>query len=307
MHELIDISTWEDDRMADYGGYTRKCGKIDENGTRWMVKFEKKHSFKSAPLNLFNQHINSEILRILGFSAQETFLGICDDYLVLCCKNFVPKGSKLITFDIFLRQLYNSYELTEFTDLEKFEHVMSTNELLKPYKNKLTKSFWDMVVLDVFLMNLERTTTNYGYLISKDVVTPAPFFDNRTDGQACTVPLRKDGKPILRDDLLYSNEFKDFHDSVARILPVLECKMDDIYNLIHKQECLSESQKSWKFEQLQKTLHDLKCSYAIQQVSSTMAIENLNFTEQARKNLKEIATGQKTVAEIIEEIKHRYS
>lgn len=39
MNALIDISTWEDDRMADYGGYTRKCGKIDENGTRWMVKF----------------------------------------------------------------------------------------------------------------------------------------------------------------------------------------------------------------------------------------------------------------------------
>lgn len=307
MHELIDISTWEDDRMADYGGYTKKCGKISPDGGKYMVKFEKKHSFKSAPLNLFNQHINSEILRLLGFPVQETFLGICDDYLVLCCKNFVPEGSKLITFDVFLRQIYNSYELTEFTDLEKFEHVMSTNELLKPYKNKLTKSFWDMVVLDVFLMNLERTPTDYGYLISKDVVTPAPFFDNRTDGQACTVPLRKDGKPILHDDLLYSNEFKDFHDAVARILPVLECKMDNIYNLIHKQECLSESQKSWKFEQLQKTIHDLKCSYAIQQVSSTMAIENLNFTEQARKNLKEIATGQKTVAEIIEEIQHRYS
>ena len=183
--------------------------------------------------------------------------------LVLCCKNFVPEGSKLITFDVFLRQSYNSYELTEFTDLDQFEHVLNEHELLHLYKDKLTKSFWDMVVLDVFLMNLERTTTDYGYLIYKDVVTPAPLFDNRTDGQACTVPLRKDGKPILRDDLLYSNEFKDFHDAVVRILPVLECKMDDIYNLIHKQECLSESQKSWKFEQLQKTLHDLKCSYAI--------------------------------------------
>lgn len=307
MSKLIDICTWEDDRMADYRGYTRKFGKIDENGTRWMVKFEKKHSFKSAPLNLFNQHINSEILRNLGFSAQETFLGVCDDFLVLCCKNFVPQNSKLITFDIFLRQIYNSYELTEFTDLDQFEHVLNENELLRPHKDEIIKSFWDMVVLDVFLMNLERTTTDYGYLISKDVVTPAPLFDNRTDGQACTVPLRKDGKPILHDDLLYSNEFKDFHDAVARILPVLECKMDDIYNLIHKQEYLSESQKSWKFEQLQKTLHDVKCSYAIQQVSSTMAIENLNFTEQARKNLKEIATGQKSVAEIIEEIKHRYS
>lgn len=307
MYNLIDITKWENDIFTDYGGYTRKIGKISPNGDKYMVKFEKRHSFKTIPLNLFNQHVNSEILSLCGFPAQETFLGICDDFLVLCCKNFVPRDSKLITFDVFLRQLYNSYELTEIVDLDKFERVLQENETLRPYKNKLTKSFWDMVVLDVFLMNLERTTTDYGYLISKDVVTPAPLFDNRTDGQACTVPLRKDGKPILRDDLLYSNEFKDFHDSVARILPVLECKMDNIYNLIHKQECLSESQKSWKLEQLQKTLHDLKCSYTIQQVSSTMAIENLNFTEQARKNLKEIATGQKTVAEIIEEIKHRYS
>ena len=56
--ELIDVSKWEDDIFSDYGGYTRKIGKIDENGNRWMVKFEKKHSFKSSPLNLFEQHIN---------------------------------------------------------------------------------------------------------------------------------------------------------------------------------------------------------------------------------------------------------
>lgn len=260
MHELIDISTWEDDRMADYGGYTKKCGKISPDGEKYMVKFEKKHSFKSAPLNLFNQHINSKILHILGFSAQKTFLGICDDYLVLCCKNFVPEGSKLITFDVFLRQSYNSYELTEFTDLEKFERVMSTNELLKPYKDELTKSFWDMVVLDVFLMNLERTTSDFGYLISKDNVTPSPFYDNRTNGQACTIPLRQNNKPILRDDLLHSNRFREFNDARQRILPVLESKMDDMHNIVYEQICLSESQKKMKFEQLCRTLHDLKSS-----------------------------------------------
>ena len=305
--ELIDVTNWEDDIFSTYGGYTRKCGKIDENGTRWMVKFEKRHSFKSVPLNLFNQHINSQIIKLLEFPVQETFLGTCDDFLVLCCKNFVPEHTKLITFDVFLRTLYNSYELTEIIDLNQFERVLRENEILRQYRNDIVKSFWDMIVLDIFIENLERTTSDFGYIISKNNVTPAPLYDVRTNGLACTVPLRLNGKPILHDDLLYSNEFKDFHDAVARILPVLECKMDDIYNLIHKQEYLSESQKSWKFEQLQKTIHDLKCSYAIQQVSSTMAIENLNFTEQARKNLKEIATGQKTVAEIIEEIKHRYS
>lgn len=305
--ELIDVSMWEDDRWSCYGGYTRKCGKIDSDGNRWMVKFEKRHSFKSSPLNLFTQHINSEILRLCGFNTQETFLGVCDDFLVLCCKNFVPQKSKLITFDVFLRQLYNSYELTEFLDLNQFERVLNENELLRPYRNDIVKSFWDMVVLDIFLMNLERTTSDFGCIVSKDKVTPSPLYDNRSNCLARTVPLRKDGKAIFRDDLLFSCEFKDFDEAVSRILPILETKMEKIHNLIYEQECLSESQKSWKIEQLQKTLQDLKCSYNLKQVMSTMEIEDLPLTEQSLKNLREIARGHKTVNEIIKEIKCRYS
>lgn len=305
--ELIDVTNWEDDIFSYYGGYTRKIGKIDENGNRWMVKFEKKHSFKSSPLNIFEQHINSEILRLCEFPVQETFLATCDDYLVLCCKNFVPQKSKLITFDVFLRQLYNSYELTEFLDLNKFERVLHENELLRSYRNDIVKSFWDMVVLDIFLMNLERTTSDFGYIISKDSVTPAPLYDNRTNGLACTIPLRKDNKPILRDDLLYSRAYKDFNDAITCIVPVLETKMAQIHNLIQAQECLSEAQKSWKYEQLQKSLYDLKCSYNLNQVISTMEIEKLSLTEQAHENLRELARGQKTVDKIIDEIKRRYS
>lgn len=305
--ELIDVTNWEDDIFSTYGGYTRKCGKIDENGNKWMVKFEKKHSFKSSPLNLFDQHINSEILRMCGFPVQETFIGICDDYLVLCCKNFVPEHTRLITFDVFLRTLYNSYELTEIVDLTQLERVLQENELLCPYRNNLIKSFWDMVILDIFLTNLERTTSDFGYIVSKDNVVPAPLYDNCTNGQACTIPLRKNGKPVLREDLLYSRSYKDFNDAVARIVPVLDCKMSQIHNLVQEQECLSESQKSFKIEQLQKSLYDLKCSYNLNQVSSTMEIENLQLTEQAYENLREISCGQKTVDKIIDEIKRRYS
>lgn len=305
--ELIDVTNWEDDIFSTYGGYTRKCGKIDENGNKWMVKFEKKHSFKSSPLNLFDQRINSEILRMCGFPVQETFIGICDDYLVLCCKNFVPEHTRLITFDVFLRTLYNSYELTEIVDLTQLERVLQENELLCPYRNNLIKSFWDMVILDIFLTNLERTTSDFGYIVSKDNVVPAPLYDNRTNGQACTIPLRKDGKAILRDDILFSNKFKDFNDAITRIVPVLETKMAQIHNLVYEQECLSESQKSLKIEQLQKSLHDLKCSYNLSQVYSTMEIENLPLTEQSIKNLQKIAHGHKTVDEIIKEIKYRYS
>lgn len=256
--ELVDITNWEDDRMSSYGGHTRKCGKISPNGDKYMIKFEKRHSFKSSPLNLFNQHINSQILRLCGFDAQETFLGTCGDYLVLCCKNFVPKDSKLITFDVFLRQLYNSYELTEIVDLDQFERVLQENELLRPHRNELVKSFWDMVVLDIFIGNLERTISDFGYLISKDNVVPSPLFDNRSDGLSCTIPLRQNCKAIVRDDILFSHEFKEFDDARRRILPILELKMDAVRNLIYSQDCLSESQKSWKIEQLCRSLKDLK-------------------------------------------------
>lgn len=256
--ELMDVTHWKDDIFSDYGGYTRKCGKIDSYGNKWMVKFEKRHSFKSVPLNLFNQHINSQILCMCGFPAQETFLATCGDYLVLCCKNFVPEHTKLVTFDVFLRTLYNSYELTEFLDLDQFERVLQENEILRPHKDTLVKSFWDMVGLDIFIGNLERTISDFGYLISKDNVIPAPFFDNRSNGMSCTIPLRQNGKPVLRDDLLYSHIYKDFDDARRRIVPILEVKIDAVHNLVHSQECLSEPQKSWKIEQLCRSLKDLK-------------------------------------------------
>ena len=307
MFTFPDVTDWKNDIFADYSGYTRKTGKISPDGTRYMVKFEKRHTFKSTPMNLIEQHINSEIIRILGYPAQETFLATCYDYLVLCCKNFIPESSKLVTMDVFLRTLYNSYELTEITDLEKFERVLDTNTLLQPHKDSLTQSFWDMVVLDVFLMNLERTTADYGYLVSEQNVVQAPLFDNRTSHRAISVPLVSDKKLVLHDNLLYTDKFKEFHKSVARILPVIEQKFDTIHDFIYSSEYLSDSQKKMKYENLCETLRNLQISYKLRQVASTMSIENMDLTEQSYNNLQEIATGRKTVDEIVAEIIKRYT
>lgn len=307
MHELIDVNTWEDDRMADYGGYTRKCGKISPDGTRYMVKFEKKHTFKSFPLHLFQQHINSEIIRMLGFSSQETFIATCGDYLVLCCKNFVPADSKLITMDVFLRTLYNSYQLTEITNLGQFEHVMDTNPVLSPYKESLTESFWDMVVIDMFLTNFSRSTSDYGYLVSANGVTQAPLWDNQTNTHDMLLPIRTDEEILTYDELLYSGKYKPFYASLTRILPVINSKIGDIYRYMDNQKMLSKEQIQLLKSILGKSLTSLQLSYKLRQVASTMSIENMHLTEQAYDNLQAIATGQKTVDEIVEEIKRRYS
>jgi len=47
--------------------------------------------------------------------------------------------------------------------------------------------------------------------------------------------------------------------------------------------------------------------YHIDQVAATMAIENMPLTEKAYQNLVQIATGEKTVEQVIEEIKREYT
>lgn len=44
----------------------------------------------------------------------------------------------------------------------------------------------------------------------------------------------------------------------------------------------------------------------IDQVGATMAIENMPLTEQAHKNLLNVASGEKTADQMAEEIKRRY-
>ena len=44
----------------------------------------------------------------------------------------------------------------------------------------------------------------------------------------------------------------------------------------------------------------------IRQVEATMAVEDLPLTEEARKNLYAIASGEQTVQQVIEHIKAKY-
>lgn len=45
----------------------------------------------------------------------------------------------------------------------------------------------------------------------------------------------------------------------------------------------------------------------INQVSATMAIENMSLTKQAHENLTTVASGEKTTDQMAEEIKRRYT
>lgn len=307
MYTFPDITNWQDDIFADYRGYTRKLGKISPDGAHYMVKFEKKHTFKSTPLNIIHQHINSEIIGILGFSAQKTFLATCFGHFVICCENFVPKNSKLVTFDVFLHTLYNSSELANITDLEKMQRIFDTNPILHPYKEELSESFWDMIVLDMFITNFDRTTSDFGYLISAHGVTPAPLFDNRTNYRNMYVPIIHNKERALYVDLLYTDKFKKFHTSVNRILPIIEKKMDSIHNFIYSQEYLSETHKSMTYDVLCESMHCLQLSYKLRQISAMLSVEAMNLIPNIYNTLQELQANKKTVDEVVAEVIKRYT
>lgn len=48
-------------------------------------------------------------------------------------------------------------------------------------------------------------------------------------------------------------------------------------------------------------------TYKVNQVIANLQIEDMNITEQAHKNLVELASGKKTTKQIIQEIQRRYT
>ena len=52
---------------------------------------------------------------------------------------------------------------------------------------------------------------------------------------------------------------------------------------------------------------ELQKKYHISQVAATMAIENMPLDRQAHENLLQLAAGEKTAEQIIDEIKKEYA
>ena len=92
----MDFSNYEISNTY-FGGSERKIGLII-SGSEYMIKFQKKTEFGKRN-NHISEYIGSHIFDMLGFSVQETYLGIYNGEQVVACKNFVKNGCQFVPFN----------------------------------------------------------------------------------------------------------------------------------------------------------------------------------------------------------------
>ena len=81
-----------------YGGTEKKFGiKIDD--IEYMIKFQKQTNFGTKRFNHISEYIGSHIFEMLGFTAQETYLGLYNGEQVVACKNFITEGCQFVPFN----------------------------------------------------------------------------------------------------------------------------------------------------------------------------------------------------------------
>jgi hypothetical protein len=158
-----------------YGGSERKIG-IMIGDSEYMVKFQRATAF-GVRYSHVSEYLGSHIFTLLGFSAQETYLGTYQGEPVVACKNFVGKDEQFVPFN----------DVGESSlDQERERYQYSYTDIMKMLRenSKLTNVdatialFWEMFVVDAFLGNFDRHGGNWGFLKKDNKYRLAPIFDN---------------------------------------------------------------------------------------------------------------------------------
>lgn len=170
----MDFSKYERNRLF-YGGSERKLG-IVISGNEYMLKFRKRTAF-GVRYNDISEYIGSHIFAMMGFDAQETYLGTYNGEPVVACRNFIGKDEQFVPFN----------DVGESTlDQDKEQYQYSYEDIMKMLRDnsKLTAVeetvalFWEMFIVDALLGNFDRHGGNWGFLKRNHKYRLAPVFDN---------------------------------------------------------------------------------------------------------------------------------
>lgn len=158
-----------------FGGSEKKIG-LCINGCEYMIKFQKKTAF-GARNNHISEYLGSHIFSILGYEAQETYLGTYHGEQVVACRSFVGDGVQFVPFN----------DVGESTlDQDKESYQYSYDDIMRMLRDnrKLTNvdetvsAFWELFVVDALIGNFDRHGSNWGFLKKNDSYSLAPIFDN---------------------------------------------------------------------------------------------------------------------------------
>ena len=208
-----------------YGGTEKKFGiKIDD--IEYMIKFQKQTNFGTKRFNHISEYIGSHIFEMLGFTAQETYLGLYNGEQVVACKNFITEGCQFVPFndvgESSLEQDKDTYQYS-YQDIMK---MLCDNVKLTNVKETIDM-FWNIYIVDALLGNFDRHGGNWGFLKKNNCYSLAPVFDNGS----CLFPQLTDEdmmKKILDSEELTNDRIYRFPTSQV----LLDGKKSSYYEVI---------------------------------------------------------------------------
>ena len=163
---LIDFSNADIDKRSDYGGSDRKRA-LYYDGDRYMLKFSEKTAAKndygtSNVNNVISEHLGSKIVGLMGLPVHETILGTYNGELVVACKNFVGKDEVFHEFSWYMRNQFDSNELSRVPKLSQIYETIKNDSDLAAMRNESIERYWDTFVADAVIGNFDRHSGNWG-------------------------------------------------------------------------------------------------------------------------------------------------
>lgn len=130
-------------------------------------------------MNVYSEYIASNFMRKLGVYCQEVHFGIYNGQLVDVIVDFTAKdGSELHTLGDIIKSGKDDDSSVEENakDIEFYiDHYLKMPNIRKELAKQ---QFWNMVICDAILGNIDRHVGNLGYLSKNGQHTLAPLYDN---------------------------------------------------------------------------------------------------------------------------------
>lgn len=248
-----------------YGGSEKKIG-IVFGDSLFMLKFQKKTPF-GIRNNTISEYLGSHIYKMLGFTCQDTFLGIYKGENVVACKDFMINGYQFVPFN-------DVGESTIEEDKEEYQYTYDDIEELLQANKKLTNveetvsSFFEMYIVDALIGNFDRHGANWGFLKKDNQYSLAPVFDNGS----CLFPNLNDEDEMLKIindeeqidlrvykfptsqiklnnnkssyfEVISSLQFEEINKALIKIYPMIN--LEKIFNLIDDISVISDIHKTF--------------------------------------------------------------
>lgn len=269
---LIDLNECKINKYKSFGGANGSKLSIIYNNENYMMKFPPiatKNQSISYTNSCISEYISCNIIKILGFESQETYLGKYKNKIVVICKDLEENGYRLFEFAKIKNTIIDSPGYN--TELSEIMQTIQEQNLID--SEKLLKFFWNMFIIDTLLGNFDRHNGNWGLLINEFTksVKIAPIFDCGS----CLFPQNNDnGMELITRDIselntrIYSYprsaikennikinyyEFikknyktnKYLEESLNKVGKAVENNFKSIENIIDNVECISEVYKKF--------------------------------------------------------------